>query len=82
VDSFYRQEVIGGPSVLTPPYLPRYWASFASALFITAVSGVYLGLVSVQAVGDLHLYVSYAMSYGDAASLNRASAWMMLPRIA
>jgi len=81
VDSFYRQEVIGGPSVLTPPYLPRYWASFFSALFITAV-GVYLGLVSVLAVGDLQLHVCYAMSDGDAASVKRASAWMMMPRIA
>jgi hypothetical protein len=72
VDSFDRQEIIGGPLVVTPPYLPRYYPSFASTIFIAAVSRVYLGLVSVQAVGDLHLHVSYALSDGDAASLKRS----------
>jgi len=62
------------------PHLPRYCPMFASDLFIAAVSGVYLGLVSVQAVGDVHLCVSYSLSDGDAASLKCTSAWMMLPR--
>jgi hypothetical protein len=77
VVSFYRQEVIGGPSVLTPAILGELRLNSRRKC-----SGVYLGLVSVQAVGDLHLYVSYAMSDGDAAFLKRTSAWMMLPRIA
>jgi len=81
VDSFDCQEVIGGPSVVTP-HICRDTARFSPHLFIAAISGVYLGLVSVQAVGDLHLYVSYALSYEDAASFKRTRAWMMLPRIA